>query len=26
VRHDLSVEIEGDRSMMPGESKIVCDK
>jgi ribonuclease E len=25
-RRDLSVEIEGDRSMMPGESKIVCDK
>jgi ribonuclease E len=23
-RRDLSVEIEGDRSMMPGESKIVC--
>jgi ribonuclease E len=24
VRRDLSVEIEGDRSMMPGESKIIC--
>ncbi len=23
-RRDLSVEIEGDRSMLPGESKIVC--
>jgi ribonuclease E len=26
VRRDLSVEIEGDRTMMPGESKIVCDE
>ena len=26
VRRDLSVEIEGDRSMMPGESRIVCDE
>ena len=24
-RRDLSVEIEGDRSMLPGESRIVCD-
>ena len=24
VRHDLSVEIEGDRSMMPGDSRIIC--
>jgi ribonuclease E len=24
VRRDFSVEIEGDQSMMPGESKIVC--
>jgi ribonuclease E len=23
-RRGLSVEIEGDRSMMPGESEIVC--
>ena len=26
VRRDLSVEIEGDRAMMPGESKIVCNE
>lgn len=24
VRRDLSVEIEGDRSMVPGDSKIIC--
>jgi ribonuclease E len=24
VRRDLSVEIEGDRSMVPGESRIIC--
>ena len=26
VRRDLNVEIEGDRAMMPGESKIVCNE
>ena len=26
VRRDLSVEIEGDRSLVPGESKIICDE
>jgi ribonuclease E len=26
VRRDLSVEIEGDRSMVPGESRIICDE
>jgi ribonuclease E len=25
VRRDLSVEIEGDRSMVPGDSKIICE-
>jgi ribonuclease E len=25
VRRGLSVEIEGDRSMVPGDSKIICD-
>ena len=24
VRHNLSVEIEGDRSLVPGDSKIIC--
>ena len=24
VRRDLSVEIEGDRSLLPGGSKIIC--
>ena len=25
VRRDLSIEIEADRSMVPGDSKIICD-
>jgi ribonuclease E len=25
VRRELSIEIEGDRSMVPGDSKILCD-
>jgi len=24
IRHELNVEIEGDRSMVPGDSKIIC--
>jgi ribonuclease E len=24
VRREMSVEIEGDRSMVPGDSKIIC--